>query len=229
MGLWDWATTAREGAQKGLGAVTGNLGDIAKQTIVPGLAGPLAGIPYGIGELASALSSGGGGSKRDPSASAPSTNQPATPANAGVQQWNPLAVNMFYATAIAPMLQQLAGQFNTQNQNLLKLAQNTPGQQYIPQQYQALANQMVDTAGIDANNVSKALLGAAAAGPAIDTLSNQLSTLSQRALQAYTEALRTGASTDLNSLLGPQAGSTLPSSLQQQVGAAVTAATQPTG
>lgn len=120
----------------------------------------------------------------------------------GAQAWNPLAVNMFYSTAIAPIVQALASQFQGMDQDLYKQAQNAPGQQYLTPSQQGMSQLMLPHMAMENNNISQAMLGASLTAPVIDSIQNQMSTLSQRALQAYTEALRANQSTDLTSLLG---------------------------
>lgn len=221
-----------------------------KQNIAADPQGNVVSQPHGaeiswgpLGSIASWLADWAGSGRTTPPAPPSQPAAPAAPAagttdsataaanaRAAAQQWNPLAVNMFYATAIAPMLQQLAGKFQTTDQNLLNMAQNTPGQQYIPKQYQALSNQILGQMGLDANNVSQALLGAAVTAPVIDSLQQQMSTLSQRALQSYTEALRQGQTGTLDQIFG----GTTPTGQTGTVNVAdvqslVNSLTQPTG
>lgn len=152
------------------------------------------------------------------------------PNAAAAQQWNPLAVNMFYSTAIAPMLQSLGQQFQGQNQQFMNMAQNAPGQQYLSPSEKAMSQQLMASAAQGNNNVAQAALQAALTGPVIDQLSNQMSTLSQRALQSYTEALRQGASTDLSSIFAPSAaGTNTSNAAANALTQLVSGATQPSG
>lgn len=136
---------------------------------------------------------------------------PATPAAAagttpGVSDWNPLAVNMFTQQTLAPMLQGLVGQFQGWDQQLAQQAANVPGQQYLSPAQRAMGQGLQADLSKSSEDVTKAMMGAALTAPYIDSLQQQMSTLSQEALKTYTELLRQGASTTASDIFGGLTG-----------------------
>lgn len=208
MGFWDWATTAREGVQGALGvpksvnlpSTPGDVGSNLKNAwsggILPHIMGALmtgnpvntvgANKPGIIQQLA-----GGANKPAAPPTAPPTTPTTPTDPNSGYMI-NPLATNLFFAQAIQPLLTNLANQLQGWDQQAYGMMQNTAGQQFIPQQYQAILNTRGPQMLQDANNVTAGLMGAAEAGPSIDALNTAMGNIQQQNVRNYSlmEALR---------------------------------------
>lgn len=96
------------------------------------------------------------------------TDQPTTPL------FDPLAVQLFFTQAIAPILKGLGERLGTQNLDFAKMAQANLEHFQMPEAYKAIFGQSIPRQAAAQNDVLAALSGAAAAGPALDQLMNAI-------------------------------------------------------
>lgn len=110
--------------------------------------------------------------------------------------FDPLAIQLFFTQAIAPMLQQLQSRLGQQNADFTNMAQANLEHWNLPESYRALYGQSIPRAAAAQNDVIAALSGAAAAGPALDQLMSlvgQARSAQYQAQQAGTTDALTGA------------------------------------
>lgn len=124
-------------------------------------------------------------------------------------QLDPLAVQLFYTQAIAPMLQHLASGLQDQNKQFTDMAAKNMEHFQMPEAYKAIFGQALPRMASDQNDVITALTGAAASGPALDELMSNVTAARAASLKDYYETLNQGAATSaFSSALGGLPGST---------------------
>jgi hypothetical protein len=105
------------------------------------------------------------------------------------QAMNPLAVNLFYSQAIAPMMQSLAQQLQGSNADFSKQMQNNPLAKFVPPQLQAIFNQQNARQGAEQNQLVTSMMNSAMNAPALDALMQQVNAGRQAAVQDYEKQL----------------------------------------
>lgn len=118
-------------------------------------------------------------------------------ANAAQGPWHtladPLATQLYFAHVISPMLNQLTSQFKDTNSALMGQAQNYLATAHLPQQFRDIFSVMLPQQAAAQRNTEAAMAGASVAGPALDTLLNQLNATRQATTQDYMEQLKVQA------------------------------------
>jgi hypothetical protein len=118
----------------------------------------------------------------------------------GLQSYNPLAVNLYYSTTVAPLIAQLQKQLMGQNTSLGQLAAANPFAQYIPQNMQQGFNTQAQHILGGQNDLITAMANSVANAPAVDQTLSQQNAIQNAvaqdyALQRYNEALGGAAGT----------------------------------
>lgn len=208
MGFWDWATTGREGIQSGIGAVVHHPVQAAVGAVAPPIEAAYQGaqhftapspkdsLEWFLSPLLKSMSQGSS-KPADPAASGGGTGGGAgggTPTTTSLG-WNPLAVNMFYNQAVAPMLNNLNSQFQDWNQQYLSMAQNVPGQQYLTPSERAMTQLMPAHMALENNLVAQAGEQAAQVAPTIDAMQGQMGNIESALRTAYAEAIKQNEAT----------------------------------
>lgn len=125
---------------------------------------------------------------------------------------DPLAVQLFFTQAIAPMLQGLQGKLGAQNKQFTDMAQANLEHWNLPESYRAIFGQSIPRQAAAQNDVIAALSGAAAAGPALDQLMSlvgQARSASYQDMQAQQAGMALGGlsgGTNLQATLDALAG-----------------------
>lgn len=142
----------------------------------------------------------------------------ATPAAQSMQQsifggYNPLALNLMYSQAIAPMMQKLGGQLLQSNTDLEKaFAPSTnPLASHVPAAIQDIFNQQNMRASEGNNNLVASLMQAAPAAAGVDAITKQdtaTRTLAQQLLQKMMYLENNSGSLGGNPLATPATGTT---------------------
>jgi hypothetical protein len=98
---------------------------------------------------------------------------------------NPLAMNIMYTQAIAPMMQNLASQLMGQNAQFAQQASNNPMAKYMPPQFQAFFQNQNANMAQQNNDMTASLMSAAMNAPAVDQFMNQINAGRVAAQQDY--------------------------------------------
>lgn len=126
-------------------------------------------------------------------ATKPST-APTTPTNSSqpafeLSGMNPLALNLMYNQAIAPMMQNLSQQLMGANAGFAQQASDNPMAKYMPPQFQAFFKNQNANMAQQQNDITGSLISAAMNAPAVDALMSQVTTGRQEALSDYEKYL----------------------------------------
>jgi hypothetical protein len=113
---------------------------------------------------------------------------------------NPLAMNLYWATNIAPMMSATANDLEKQSQAWNQNAQANIDKYQMPEQYKALFGQMLPSMGQDQTKLLNALRAASVTAPAMDLFQNQINDYSTRLAQYY-GALQSQAAASSNDQL----------------------------
>lgn len=102
---------------------------------------------------------------------------------------SPLATQLFFSHAIAPMLQGLAQNLGQENAGLADAARQAQSHFQMPESYKAIFGQAVPRMQAGQNDIITSLLGAAASGPALDQLMQNITAARTAQTKAYYELL----------------------------------------
>jgi hypothetical protein len=116
--------------------------------------------------------------------------------------FNPLAVQLFYQQAIAPMLGQASNRLAAQNADFTKLAQQAMSNPNLPPAYKAIYQNSVPAMSAAQNNTMASLTGAMLNAPVIEGMMGSLNKNQDLMTRLYNEEL-------VNRMLGTGDSSTL--------------------
>jgi hypothetical protein len=206
MAPWDWVSEKASGidipsALGAVGEIPGAIGEkvgsVGSNVNIPAALGPIGRLPGNVGEAVGNVGSNinlPDWFNKPAAATGATANNPAGPTPVtGTQQpafqpaYSPLAMNLFFSQAVAPMMRDLMKQNSDTNAAFAAMSNASPTAKYIPPQFQEFFKQHDAHLAQGAQMFQNQLYSVPAAA-AVDQLMSQVNQAREQAVQAYVQA-----------------------------------------